>query len=77
MDPQTPTTRLAEHLLGEPLGDWVRRHRADDRSWPWISQRLREQTDGQVDITRTWLWRLYGSPDSDDKPGSGENGSAA
>ena len=58
---QTPSTRLAEHLLGEPLGDWVRRHRDDDRSWPWISQRLREETGGQVEISRTWLWRLYGT----------------
>lgn len=60
----TPSTRLAEHLLGEPLKDWVLRHRRDDRGWPWISQKLREVTDGQVELSRTWLWKLYGDADA-------------
>lgn len=69
----TPSTRLATHLLGEPLRDWVLRHRDDDRSWSWISSKLSAVTEGQVELSHEWLRRLYGPAEQPSEP----NGSAA
>lgn len=74
---QTPSTRLAAHLLGEPLEAWVLRHRGDDRSWGWISQKLSDVTGGQVDLSHEWLRRLYGGAAEPSEPNGGDKGAAA
>jgi hypothetical protein len=56
----TPKAQLIEVLLGEPLGDWVRRHRDDDRSWQWIANQVLTQTNSQVTVTGEYLRRLFG-----------------
>lgn len=48
---------LAAERLGEDVKTWVTRHRDDDRTWQWISQRLAERTG--VRITPQWLGQLY------------------
>lgn len=54
----TPTRRLAEHLMGEPMTDYIARRRAEGRSWRLIARDVREATGGQVDVTyetiRSW-----------------------
>jgi hypothetical protein len=42
---QTPTALLLEAKLGEPLADFVTRHRDDERSWDYIARKLRDLTD--------------------------------
>lgn len=42
---QTPMALLVETKLGEPLADFVSRLRNDDRSWPYIANKLRDRTD--------------------------------
>lgn len=42
---RTPTALLLEAKLGEPLADFVNRHRADERTWGYIARKLRERTD--------------------------------
>lgn len=55
----TPTARLADHILGEPVADFIRARRAEGRSWRMVERDLREATDGQIDVTyetlRTWF----------------------
>lgn len=55
----TPTARLAEHLLGRPLSEFVRDRRADGLAWRLISRDLYEATDHEIDVTyetlRTWF----------------------
>jgi hypothetical protein len=59
MDETSPNAKLATHLLQEDLGDWVTRHRKDDRSWRWIADKLGEVTDGLVSLTPERLRQMY------------------
>jgi hypothetical protein len=54
-----PKAQLAERVIGEPLGDWVRRHREDGRSWQWIANQVLLKSDGKVSITAAYLHRLF------------------
>lgn len=54
-----PKIELAEERLGEDLGAWVNHHRADDRSWRWIADKLAEVTE--VSVTPQRLGQLYGT----------------
>lgn len=49
----TPTYRLLEENLGEPLEPLVRRLRADERSFSYIARKLRERTG--VEFSDEWL----------------------
>ena len=51
----TPTQRLASHLLGQPVGDWIADRRDTGRSWRLIARDLHEQTGGAVDVTHETL----------------------
>lgn len=55
----TPTQRLADHILGEPLAARVERDRKAGKSWRVIARDLYVETGGQVDVThetlRTWF----------------------
>lgn len=55
----TPTARLAEILLREPLAEFVRSRRAEGLAWRLVSRDLYEATDHQIDVTyetlRTWF----------------------
>lgn len=53
-----PKIERAEERLGEDLGAWVNRHRADDRSWRWIADRLTKVTG--VTVTPQRLGQVYG-----------------
>jgi hypothetical protein len=55
---QTPTVLLLEAKLGEPLADFVRNLRADERSWAYIGRKLRERTDVQFSDEALRLWFL-------------------
>lgn len=57
MPEATPLQRLAEHLLGEPLEDFVRSRRPD-RPWRLIARDIYEATNGEVDVTHESL-RLW------------------
>lgn len=48
--PPTPIQALAEHLLGQPVGDWLRERRPD-RSYRRLAQDLYRATDGSIDVT--------------------------
>lgn len=54
-----PPTKLelAEQQLGADLGEWVRAHRRDDRSWTWIANRLAVET--RVQISDEYLRQLF------------------
>lgn len=56
---QTPTSLLLEVRLGEPLAEYVRRMRSDERTWDYIARSLRRATDGKVKFSveslRTWF----------------------
>lgn len=61
----TTTQRLADLLLGQPVIEWVEAHRPpqvaeeDKTSYRMLARRLRELTDGQVDVAgetlRLWV----------------------
>lgn len=55
---RTPTKRLADLLLEEPVENWIRARRQGGRSWRLVARDLYEATNGQVDVTpnavRTW-----------------------
>lgn len=59
MPPQSPTYRLAEVLLGEPLDRWVRTHREAGNSWRMIAMELWRATDHEVVVSfetlRSWF----------------------
>lgn len=50
--------RYADSLLPVPLVDYVAEKRAEGKSWRRISLDLRDDTDGEIDVThetlRTW-----------------------
>lgn len=48
--PPTPIQALAEHLLGQPVGQWLRERRPE-RSYRRLAQDLLGATGGQIDVT--------------------------
>lgn len=56
---QTPTQRLADLILAEPLEEFVRTRRAQNTSWRLIERDLLAATDGQVDVTYETLRSWY------------------
>lgn len=57
MQQPRPKLELAAERLGEDIGEWVRTHRRDDRSWPWIATRLADET--RVQISDEYLRRMF------------------
>ena len=59
MTTATPTARLAENILGEPLERFVRTRRDQGRAWRLLARDLYEATNQQIDVTyetlRTWF----------------------
>lgn len=47
----TATQRLANHLLGRDVRDFISERRAEGRAWRYIARDLYDATDGQVDVT--------------------------
>ncbi len=58
--PETPTQRLATHLLGEPVAEFVTARRAEGRSWRFVARDLYDATGGQIDVTYETLRSWYG-----------------
>jgi hypothetical protein len=54
----TPTQRLADILLGQPLEAFVRERRPD-RSWRLIARDIYEATKGEIDVTPVTLSNWY------------------
>ena len=54
-----PLNVEAEALLSEDLWAWVKRHRADDRSWRWIAKKLFTLSGGDIDVTPQYLNQLH------------------
>lgn len=52
-----PKVELAAERLGKDIGEWVRAHRNDDRSWTWIATRLAAET--RVQLSDEYLRQLY------------------
>jgi hypothetical protein len=54
----SPRQLLATALLGRPVTEYIATERQAGKSWRRIAQALREDTNGQVDVTpetlRTW-----------------------
>lgn len=56
----TPTQRLAEHLLGRSLAEYIAEKRNARPRWSWqlIAEQLAEDTAGQVSVSheavRNW-----------------------
>ena len=57
MQQPRPKLELAAERLGKDIGDWVRAHRRDDRSWTWIANRLASET--RVQISDEYLRQLF------------------
>ncbi|MCF7551011.1 hypothetical protein [Pseudonocardia sp. WMMC193] len=47
---ETPLQRLASHLLGEPVGPWIRARRPERKSWRAIASELEQATGGQIKV---------------------------
>lgn len=56
---QTPTRRLAEILIDEPLESFVATRRDAGRSWRVIARDLWTATDGQIDVTAMTLQNWF------------------
>lgn len=58
----TPSQRLAEIILRQPLHEYVAAKRTATPRWSWelIAEQLAADTDGQVAISREALRRWYG-----------------
>lgn len=63
MSTQTPTQRLADHLLGGGLEDFIRSRRPH-RSWRLIARDLYEATSHYVDVTSVTVAAWF--PDVED-----------
>lgn len=63
---QSPTRRLAELLLGEPLEAWVRTRRANGASWRLVSMELWAATDHEVAISFETLRTWFPDPNGDE-----------
>lgn len=48
---RTATQRLASHLLGRDVRDFIAEKRTEGRAWRYIARDLYDATDGQVDVT--------------------------
>lgn len=50
------TETLLGAVLGEPLADYVKRHREDARSWQWIADKLADTTGTRYsrELLRRW-----------------------
>lgn len=62
----TPTQRLADKVLGRPLGEYVTEKRAQSRprwSWQDIADQLRDDTVGEIDVNPETLRLWYTSAD--------------
>lgn len=57
----TPTRRLAELLLDEPLDTFVFSRREAGKSWRVIARDLWTTTDGQIDVTSMTLQNWFPS----------------
>jgi len=60
----TSSQRLAGHLLGRPLGDYVTEKRAQERprwSWQDIADQLADDTEGEVAVSAESLRQWYGA----------------
>lgn len=57
MEQPRPKLELAAERLGEDIGEWIRAHRRDDRSWTWIATRLASET--RVQISDEYLRQLF------------------
>lgn len=55
----TPTARLAEHILGESVVDFIQARRAEGHAWRIVARDLYEATDGQIDVTYETLRSWY------------------
>lgn len=55
----TPTRRLADALLSEPLDEFVASRRGQGKPWRLIARELWAATDGQIDITEVTLQNWY------------------
>jgi hypothetical protein len=53
----TPSQLLLEERLGEPLGPYVLKLRADERTWRWIARHLADKTGHAV--SAEWLRVLH------------------
>lgn len=51
----------AQH--GQPLGDWVAERRSERMSWRRISDLLREESGGAIDVSHVTLIAWYGDAD--------------
>jgi len=58
----SPNQRLAETLLDKPIGQYIAEKRTTRPRWSWrlIAEQLREDTNGQVDVTGETLRGWYG-----------------
>lgn len=56
---KTTTHILADHLLDVPLAQYVGAKRAAGESWRNIALGLRDDTDGQVNVTHETLRRWF------------------
>jgi hypothetical protein len=52
---QTTLQRLAEHMLGMSLHDWIAAQRAEGLSWQRVASELSEATNGVIEINRETL----------------------
>lgn len=51
----TATQRLASHLIGRDVRDFIAERRDEHRPWRFIARDLYEATDGQIDVTHETL----------------------
>lgn len=62
------TATLISTALGEPLAEYVKRHREDSRTWQWIADDLSAKTG--VTYSRELLRRSFGPELETDTPAS-------
>lgn len=59
----TPTFLLLEAKLGEPLAEFVRRLRKDERTWDYIARTLRTRTSNTVRFSTEALRKWFADED--------------
>ena len=57
---ETTAQRLASITLGQPVHDWIAARRAEGASWRQIAEQLRQQTNGEIDLTHEACRRWHG-----------------
>lgn len=62
-EPQSAKQLLADHLLDQPLAEYVAEKRAAIPQWPWrlIAKQLSVDTGGKVEVTHETLRTWYGT----------------